>query len=717
MDNIIKTLWPAFTKSPINFKCPTSKQEMLIFDLPTIFFLKWPKAISTPIYWDFEKYKELSKKIIKDVWWKRIDFNKLSSEDVFEFRKYFYQHPELIQEIKIAWYSDDEFVTAYNDFLKATTGFKIFSDLDIRALNGLRMFFATGNKNVTNLWSDTHNNIFSFLKFDRFDSTNETLNAMMQNVIQSIIDNNIDVLSFKNYWDWDKLPDFILDSIEQLILYNYSYDPKAKKAAATINLNSLKENIWFKPKWWQRYMLVYESRENLEACSRRAWKSMLSVYLAIRQLMLPNQMILYILPTKEWFSEQPFFYVQEFFTSIKNKHWIEDKLPWFNVNSKDFKVTYTRNNSKILFISARGSTGGSRSFSANLVIIDEAWYVPDAKVYDTSYASTTDTKGRMFAISTINIDTPINWFFYKKIELDGADDSLVCTVDIYYTFLPIEEIKRIEKKYKNKNESVWLAEYMCIFVWQDKEFNVGKFFNISFDYSVMTFNWLSFNFFNNLNRYKRFWIWYDAARNKDRAWVAVIWLTKNNKIEVICTGYIDVRDYIVQTEVIRAMYDYLKQTAKSDMVIDTGKAGIALYDYLSGKWYSPYWIYATSWMDVTKRTYREWSIPKNSMETWLQFAMSHGIITWYSFLENIKNEFETYSLANERKGTDHHNDIVSALMNVVSVWYHLKVFNFEERDYSVIDTENWPVLLDEMLGIYDESKVDNSINRMQKFIR
>jgi hypothetical protein len=71
----------------------------------------------------------------------------------------------------------------------------------------------------------------------------------------------------------------------------------------------------------------------------------------------------------------------------------------------------------------------------------------------------------MFAISTINKDTPINRFFYKKIDLEGELDALVMVVDIYNNeFVPDEEKRKLEEKHKIRNPKIWLAEYMAIFV-------------------------------------------------------------------------------------------------------------------------------------------------------------------------------------------------------------------------------------------------------------
>jgi hypothetical protein len=97
--------------------------------------------------------------------------------------------------------------------------------------------------------------------------------------------------------------------------------------------------------------------------------------------------------------------------------------------------------------------------------MDEAAYIENGNIYDQLSNSTSDTKGRMWATSTINIDTPINWFFYKKISLDGMEDCRVHSIDIYNNpFMSDLEKKRKENQFKDKNQKVWLADWMAIFV-------------------------------------------------------------------------------------------------------------------------------------------------------------------------------------------------------------------------------------------------------------
>jgi len=172
-------------------------------------------------------------------------------------------------------------------------------------------------------------------------------------------------------------------------------------------------------------------------------------------------MILYILPNKDDYSEQPFFYIEQMLENIKKKG---GELTGFQFNAKQFRVVNKTFKSKIIFISAQGSSKG-KSFSANLIGIDEAAYIDDENMYEQASNSTSDTKGRMWAVSTINIETPINRFFYKKIGLEGMKDGKVFTVDIYNNpFLSKEEIEKKERQYKFRNQNVRLADWMAIFV-------------------------------------------------------------------------------------------------------------------------------------------------------------------------------------------------------------------------------------------------------------
>ena len=68
------------------------------------------------------------------------------------------------------------------------------------------------------------------------------------------------------------------------------------------------------------------------------------------------------------------------------------------------------------------------------------------------------------------------------------------------------------------------------------------------------------------------------------------------------------------------------------------------------------------------------------MESVLHALMAAGVVTGFSWLEFIRNEFDTYVLAKERRGNvGHHNDVLSALMNAIYIWYERGMIGFDSK--------------------------------------
>jgi len=681
----IKLFWPLFTQ---HFKRFTTKDwvEIDIYDIPTQFFVFW--EYNSAVYSAMsDEVKQVIAKIIKDNNMSSYNETNITVEDITLFRKLFRTHPEMRNLLdwvssKYDWVNH---IGLLNTFFKEVVRLRIFSDEDLVALREFRVYVA--KKTIEFEWNisdNLKNDLYYFLQFDRFNTDSyvkDKADKVLDKICWMIEDWTCpDMRYMKSYNDWDKIPNKVVSMIESLVLINYADKPdktvveETRAAVEMMDLDMLKEYMWFVPRWRQKYALIFESRENLAANSRRSWKSFLMTYIANRQIMLPWQMILYILPSKEDYSEQPFFYIEQMLENIKKK-WAE--LPWFQFNAKQFRVVNKNMKSKILFISAMWSSKG-KSFSANLVIEDEAWYISDWNVYEQAYNSTSDTKWRMWAVSTINVDTPINWFFYKKVWLDGMDDAMVVSVDIYNNpFLSPEEKKRKEQQYKWKDQSVWLADWMAIFVWWDDWFDISTFFQIDFIYDVVSFKWYKFNLARNLDKYERFLLAYDPAKNKDKAGIAVIWRKWNNA-EVVMTWYINVKNYFVQWEVIMEMLSYIGSIKNIEFAIDLGKAWEAAFDRFESRKIAPYGVLSTWWSELTKKTYRRWNVPASIMESNLHSLMASGNVTWFSRLDNIRNEFETYNLSKDRSSkVDHHHDVLSALMLWLTVRYERGLVKFD----------------------------------------
>lgn len=414
--------------------------------------------------------------------------------------------------------------------------------------------------------------------------------------------------------------------------------------------------------------------------SHNSWKTRLAVYIAVRQLMLPQQTILYIIPNKEWFSEQPFKYIEEMFDNIKMMADIEWNIPWFQFNNKTFKVTNKEKNSKIIFLSAVWGTKWGRSFSAHLIIMDESWYIEDQDMYHVSSDATADTRWRMRAISTINKDIPINRFFYKKIDLDWADDWQVISVNIYENdFIPDEEKLKKERDLKIKYPNLWLSEWMAIFVWKWDTFDISGFFRLDFDYDILKFWDFSFRFSRKLEKYTRFIIGRDPWRDTDPAGLSVIGIKNRNDAELIATWYMRVPNYIIQKNAVVELYNFLRKMKETIMVIDTGKAGIWMFDLLNSEQIYPYWVMSTASGVVNQRSPREYNIGNNVLEWNLKNVMNNWTLKWFSWLDDIRHEYETFEASKTRSGTKHHHDILSSLMIATTIGLERNFLSFRKE--------------------------------------
>jgi hypothetical protein len=246
-------------------------------------------------------------------------------------------------------------------------------------------------------------------------------------------------------------------------------------------------------------------------------------------------------------------------------------------------------------------------------------------------------------------------------------------------FLTDAEKRRKELQYKWKNEKVWLADWMAIFIWGAEWFDVTKFFQINFNYDVVTFKGARFNLSRELDKYNRFMLSYDPAKNMDKAWISLIGLIWQ-KAEVVMTGYIDIQNYYLQRDVIVDIIIYISKFWPCEFAIDLGKAWEAANDFFEQKKLSPYGILSTWGNTLKKVTFRRWHVPAYMQEKNLHSLLSAGVVKWFSWLDKIKNEFDTYNLSKERKwGVWHHHDVLSSLMMSVFIWYERKLINFDKK--------------------------------------
>lgn len=62
---------------------------------------------------------------------------------------------------------------------------------------------------------------------------------------------------------------------------------------------------------------------------------------------------------------------------------------------------------------------------------------------------------------------------------------------------------------------------------------------------------------------------------------------------MVLTGYIDIKNYFLQREVIIEILEYIAKIKTIEYAIDLGKAGEAAFDYFESRKYAPYGILST----------------------------------------------------------------------------------------------------------------------------
>jgi len=125
--------------------------------------------------------------------------------------------------------------------------------------------------------------------------------------------------------------------------------------------------------------------------------------------MLPLQVVIYIVPTLKNHAKPAWRAMSHYFAGF----------PDFKMNKNDMSILNTVTKSELYFITAERNDS-VRGAAANLLIIDEAAFV-DEEIYDTASPLIRTTNGMLYCISTVNPETPKNWFYYNLLdaEIDG----------------------------------------------------------------------------------------------------------------------------------------------------------------------------------------------------------------------------------------------------------------------------------------------------------
>lgn len=440
-------------------------------------------------------------------------------------------------------------------------------------------------------------------------------------------------------------------------------------------------------------------------------------YLAGRQMMLPMQTIIYIVPTLRNHAKPAWRALSHYF-------W---ECPEFKMNKSDFSIVNTATKSEMHFITAeRGDS--IRGNAANLLIIDEAAFI-DEDIYTTAEALVRTTKGMVYGISTVNPETPKNWFYYNLIdaEIDGYDPNSVkyarrITLP-QNPFIPNEEKEMIMKD-GMRNPAKFNCEYMVSFADKDS-FDLSKFWIIDEDPTELTIDGsfvakrrgeaLSKEIFST---YQSFILSYDGAKRKDKPWVSVWWVKPTGWIDCVMSDYLEWLDYWWQVEVLYEIYKMLWWEKKVEWIIDYGGAGVAVEEIIiKTKGIYPICIQSVGGMYEGKEG-GIWRVGKELLIGKTKSQMTLWTVRGFSFMKKLNLEFETYTEDVKRIAwATNHWDILSSAFN--AIWYADKVWYLEKKDptkqQQVWDWEfgiyNNPDLL------YNDEVVDTSTDPFERYAK
>lgn len=427
----------------------------------------------------------------------------------------------------------------------------------------------------------------------------------------------------------------------------------------------------FRPQGWQAEALLSMKRFTTIVASRRCGKTMLGVYLILRQFYLPHQTLIYIVPTLKNEGRSPRKY-------IMNRI---DKDPDVSKNEWDWIIKHNMLKSEIQFLSGERKLG-IRSQSANGIVVDEAAYLAKL-IYDSVSALIRTTRWWIYTISTVNALTPKNRFYNKliqgEVEMDMPDSNKYTRrITLWENpFIPDDEKQEIVDDLKD-DPVTFGAEWMCNFqesnVFELKGFRQLQYEFVERWFANMRRAKIRADAVGKLDTYDRFYVSYDAAKLKDGPWVSVIWF-KQWRCETILTGYMKGLWYLDQVSVLKDVFTYFPRE-KTLFVLEYNNTGVVIDELLKKENIYAILIWAGGEGNVT-RDGRVWKVPKDKMVAALKMVIAQGTFKAPSYQQELRIELESYDDEKpDHRNEGNHYDIIASLRG--PIWYAMRMGEFAE---------------------------------------
>lgn len=459
----------------------------------------------------------------------------------------------------------------------------------------------------------------------------------------------------------------------------------------------LRNILGYTPQTWQYKYLMKEKRLNIVAGCRRAGKTMHSTYKIYRRMYRnPSSSKhkhrqpkgLYIAP-----SEDKFKAVLDYIDASSEKIKV---LKILKYNSKAKRLILSDEildkNKKPLqstvatfdFVSGKGYEPG-RGNGSDEIIIDEAGYISE-DIYLTLLPIIENEQADLYAISTIDWETPKHWFYelLTTYEQEWDPDGYAQRVtidDIDETIISAQSKERMKRALKG-NLQRYYAELYATFPAIHSVFGTTHFF-------VMP---------DKAKEFEEVIIGYDPAKRSDFGGVVVAGVYSDNgeKRMVIIEEYKLQGDYNPYQKdfLMNLKTIYMNRGLPVSLIMDATSAGDVVAEVMGSLIDCKVWYTGTNQRPEMDK-YGCWKYGKKNLVHMLQILIDTKKVQAFSNLWNLIEEMKNFKMVHGANGNvkyeaaTWHDDIVNATM-LCGFYFGFILWQFSTIQYDVdVEMQNF----------------------------
>lgn len=435
----------------------------------------------------------------------------------------------------------------------------------------------------------------------------------------------------------------------------------------------LRSVLGFNPQTWQYKYLIWHKRLNFVAGTRRAGKTMLSSYLMMRRLYKnPTTRKNSYRQTKGTYiapSEDKFKSVIDFVEASSEKIKMLKVLKYVAKQNRlilvdEYIARWNQKQTVVIgtydFVSAKWFEP-ARGNGSDEIIIDEAGFIPE-DVYLNIIPIIENEKSVLFCISTIDWETPKQWFYEGLVDAEEWADpdsfAMRVTIDDIDNNIISEDSKERIKSKLSKNMQRYYAELYATFPSINSVFSTTNFYTIEkVEY-----------------KYDEVVIGYDPAKRSDYAGiiVAATYTNKDNVKKCLLLEEFQIQwEYSTHQKEflmnIRKRYSWLAK--KVVMIMDVTVVWDVVAEIMGDMVDFKVWYNGKSNKPEMSK-YGEWKYSKRLLVYMMQAQIDSGNFKAYTSLTNLAQEikhFKQIVLASGQMAYAAdvgHDDLVNAAMLV-----------------------------------------------------